>query len=228
MSRTAVGVIGLTLAAFVSAPGLAAAETFDGAYRGMIVCEKLNTSQFMLRAPFDIMITGKTAVAARPIFNRQGTFVVGNEIATGTVGDDGKHSTGVELEWRPLELPGQLRRHAHRQRRHAHRHASLDHARGPAAEPHLHLGGGAGEVVRARSLSTVITDPARQRRNSAISFRNIMRREIIRPHPEEGAEGVMAGLDPAIHVFALKFRLTLGFQQIVFETLSVVRCLGNR
>jgi hypothetical protein len=90
MSRTAVGVIGLTLAAFVSAPGLAAAQTFDGAYRGMIVCEKLNTSQFMLRAPFDIMITGKTAVAARPIFNRQGTFVVGNEIATGTVGDDGK------------------------------------------------------------------------------------------------------------------------------------------
>ena len=93
MSRTAVGVIGLTLAAFVSAPGLAAAETFDGAYRGMIVCEKLNTSQFMLRAPFDIMITGKTAVAARPIFNRQGTFVVGNEIATGTVGDDG------EINW---------------------------------------------------------------------------------------------------------------------------------
>jgi hypothetical protein len=89
MSRTAVGIIGLTLAAFVSAPGLAAAETYDGAYRGMIVCEKLNTSRFMLRAPFDIMITGKTVVAARPIFNLQGTLVVGSEIATGTVGDDG-------------------------------------------------------------------------------------------------------------------------------------------
>ncbi len=89
MLRTAVGIIGLTLAAVVSAPGLAGAETFDGAYRGMIVCEKLNTSQFMLRAPFDIMITGKTAVAARPIFNLRGTLVVGSEIATGTVGDDG-------------------------------------------------------------------------------------------------------------------------------------------
>jgi hypothetical protein len=89
MSRTAVGIIGLTIAAFVSAPSLAAAETYDGSYRGMIVCEKLNTSRFMLRAPFDIMITGKTVVAARPIFNLQGTLVVGSEIATGTVGDDG-------------------------------------------------------------------------------------------------------------------------------------------
>ena len=89
MSRTAVGIIGLAIAVFVLAPGLAAADTYDGSYRGMIVCEKLQTSQFMLRAPFDIMITGKTAIAARPIFNRQGTLVVGSEIATGTVGDDG-------------------------------------------------------------------------------------------------------------------------------------------
>jgi hypothetical protein len=43
----------------------------------------------MLRAPFDIMIAGKTMVAARPIFNLKGTLVVGSEIATGTVADDG-------------------------------------------------------------------------------------------------------------------------------------------
>ena len=87
MSRTAI--IGLALAALLAAPGLAAAETFDGAYRGMIVCEKLHTSPFMLRAPFDIVITGKSVVAARPIFNRLGTLTVGSEIATGTIGDDG-------------------------------------------------------------------------------------------------------------------------------------------
>lgn len=87
MSRTAV--IGLALAAWMATTGLAAAETFDGAYRGMIVCEKLSASPGMLRAPFDITIAGKTVVAARPIFNRQGTRVVGSEIATGTVGDDG-------------------------------------------------------------------------------------------------------------------------------------------
>ena len=81
--------VGLALSALVSASGLAAADPLDGAYRGMIVCEKLQTSQFMLRAPFDIVISGKTAVAARPIFNLRGTLVIGSEIATGTVADDG-------------------------------------------------------------------------------------------------------------------------------------------
>jgi hypothetical protein len=66
-----------------------AAAGFDGAYRGGIVCEKLNTAQFMLRAPFDLIITGASAVAARPIFNLKGTLVVGSEIATGTVANDG-------------------------------------------------------------------------------------------------------------------------------------------
>lgn len=82
-------VVGLALVSLVSASAIAAAESLDGAYRGMIVCEKLQTSQFMLRAPFDIIVTGKTAIAARPIFNLRGTLVVGSEIATGTVGEDG-------------------------------------------------------------------------------------------------------------------------------------------
>ena len=90
MSRRTVGIVGLAIAAIVSLPALAAADTFDGAYRGTIVCEKLSTSPFMLRAPFDITVAGKTAIAARPIFNKNGTRVVGSEIATGTVGDDGK------------------------------------------------------------------------------------------------------------------------------------------
>jgi hypothetical protein len=89
MARKVFEAIGLAIVVFGSAPGLAAAEPLDGTYRGMIVCEKLNTTQFMLRAPFDIMIAGKTVIAARPVFNRRGTLVVASEIATGTVGDDG-------------------------------------------------------------------------------------------------------------------------------------------
>ncbi len=89
MRRKKFEAIGAAIAALVWIPGLAAADTLDGAYRGMIVCEKLQTSQFMLRAPFDLMINGKTAIAARPIFNLKGTLVVGSEIATGTVADDG-------------------------------------------------------------------------------------------------------------------------------------------
>ena len=81
--------IALAFVAFFSISQVAMADAFDGTYRGMIVCEKLKTSQFMLRAPLDIIVNGKTAIAARPIFNLKGTLVVGSEIATGTVADDG-------------------------------------------------------------------------------------------------------------------------------------------
>ena len=82
----AVGAVVITLALSTAA---AMAEGRDGAYRGTIVCEKLKNSQFMLRAPLDVTISGSTVIAARPVFNLQGTFVVSSEIATGSIGDDG-------------------------------------------------------------------------------------------------------------------------------------------
>jgi hypothetical protein len=88
MLRKVFEAIGAAIPIFASMSYPAAAG-FDGAYRGGIVCEKLNTAQFMLRAPFDLIITGASAVAARPIFNLKGTLVVGSEIATGTVANDG-------------------------------------------------------------------------------------------------------------------------------------------
>ena len=89
MLRKFVESVSLAIVVFVPMSHLAAADGFDGTYRGMLVCEKLNTTQFMLRAPFDVIITGKNAVAARPVFNLKGTLVVGSEIATGTIADDG-------------------------------------------------------------------------------------------------------------------------------------------
>ena len=95
MARRNFKAIGLAIVAFVSTSGMAGADALDGAYRGMIVCEKLQTSQFMLRTPFDIMIT------------------VGSEIATGTVGDDGTiklssnwHSYGGTLTGKGGKLTG--------------------------------------------------------------------------------------------------------------------------
>ncbi len=64
-------------------------QSFEGAYRGSIVCEHLAGTAGILLAPLDIIVSGTTAVAARPIFNRDGTRVVGSEIATGTVNPDG-------------------------------------------------------------------------------------------------------------------------------------------
>ena len=89
MLRCMVGIVGIAIVAAISMSSMASADLFDGTYRGTIVCEKLKPSQFMLRAPLDIMITGKTAIAARPIFNLKGDRVVGSEIAMGTVADDG-------------------------------------------------------------------------------------------------------------------------------------------
>ena len=93
MLRKAIGAIGAAILIFTSTSYPAAAG-FDGAYRGGIVCEKLKTAQFMLRAPFDIIVTGAKAIAARPIFNLKGTLVVGSEIATGAVADDGTIKLG--------------------------------------------------------------------------------------------------------------------------------------
>jgi hypothetical protein len=93
MLRRTFEAIGLAVVILACVCNAARADTFDGAYRGMIVCEKLKNSQFILRAPMDIMINGKAVVAARPVCNLKGALGVASEIATGTgtgtVADDG-------------------------------------------------------------------------------------------------------------------------------------------
>ncbi len=75
----------------VCTPGVVFAQqqSLEGAYRGSLVCEHLAGTAGILRAPLDIVVSGTTIVAARPIFNRFGTRVVGTEIATGGVNADG-------------------------------------------------------------------------------------------------------------------------------------------
>jgi hypothetical protein len=64
-------------------------KSIEGAYRGSIVCAHLPGTIGILRGPLDIIVSGTTVVAARPIFNRDGSRVVGSEIATGSVNADG-------------------------------------------------------------------------------------------------------------------------------------------
>ena len=84
-------------AACVAAATSAHAEGFEGTYRGSFVCEKLKQGPDMLRAPFDMSISGKTVVFARPVFNRNGSRVVGSELATGSVEENG--TLQVKSEW---------------------------------------------------------------------------------------------------------------------------------
>ena len=73
------------------------AQTIEGKFRGMYVCEKLPTTRDILLAPIDLVIKGDNVQFARPLFNLNGTRVVGTEMATGTINGDGQlHLTS---EW---------------------------------------------------------------------------------------------------------------------------------
>jgi hypothetical protein len=75
----------------------ATAQTIEGKFRGMYVCEKLPTTRDILLAPIDLVIKGDNVQFARPLFNLNGTRVVGTEMATGTLNGDGQlHLTS---EW---------------------------------------------------------------------------------------------------------------------------------
>lgn len=65
------------------------AQTIQGKFRGMYVCEKLPTTRDILRAPLDMVVEGNSVRFARPLFNLNGTRVVGSEMASGTIDGDG-------------------------------------------------------------------------------------------------------------------------------------------
>ena len=66
------------------------AQSFDGTFRGTLVCEKMPATADMLTAPLDISIRGSSVQFARPLFNLDSTRVVGSELRTGTIDAEGK------------------------------------------------------------------------------------------------------------------------------------------
>ena len=60
------------------------------AYRGMIVCEKAPGAADILRVPVDLAVRGNEIQFARPLFNPRGTWVLGNELGSGSVDTSGK------------------------------------------------------------------------------------------------------------------------------------------
>jgi hypothetical protein len=60
------------------------------AYRGMIVCEKASGAVDILRVPLDLAVRGNEIQFARPLFNPRGTWVLGNELGSGSVDAGGK------------------------------------------------------------------------------------------------------------------------------------------
>jgi hypothetical protein len=60
------------------------------AYRGMFVCEKAPGAADILRVPLDLAVRGNEIQFARPLFNPRGTWVLGNELGSGSVDAGGK------------------------------------------------------------------------------------------------------------------------------------------
>jgi hypothetical protein len=68
------------------------------AYRGMFVCERAPGAVDILHVPVDVAIRGDNVQFARPLFNLQGTRVLGSELGNGSIDSAGKvHVTSL---WR--------------------------------------------------------------------------------------------------------------------------------
>lgn len=86
LSAAAVGMLSVTSAAAQEA----GAKALDGAYRGMIVCEKAPRSPDVLHVPLDMIVRGTNVQFARPLLNWNGERVIGSELGAGTIEADGK------------------------------------------------------------------------------------------------------------------------------------------
>jgi|SRR6516162_6692554 hypothetical protein len=82
----------ITLTVFVAMSQLAmvSAESVEGTFRGTLVCEKMPASPDILHAPLDMSVRGSNVQFARPIYNWNGSQVVGSELGSGTIDADGK------------------------------------------------------------------------------------------------------------------------------------------
>jgi hypothetical protein len=80
-------VIAFAAGVFLALP--AGAQAPGGAYRGMFVCEKMKASPDILHVPLDLVVRNETVQFARPLFNWNGTRVVGSELGTGTIDPQG-------------------------------------------------------------------------------------------------------------------------------------------
>jgi hypothetical protein len=73
------------------------AQPLPAKFRGAYVCAKLPTTRGILRTSLDLIVDGGSAWFARPLFNLNGTLVVGSEIAFGAV--DGNGELRLTSQW---------------------------------------------------------------------------------------------------------------------------------
>jgi hypothetical protein len=105
LSVTAIAATSL-LPIVAGAQSATSAQSLEGAYRGMFVCEKVQTSPDILRVPVDLKISNGNVQFARPVFNWNGQRVVGSELGSGTVDADGKLHLASDWTFRGITYRG--------------------------------------------------------------------------------------------------------------------------
>ena len=84
------GVYSLLLAVTPALAAPTGEQAVKGPYRGSYVCQTKLGVPGIFRIPIDLVIRNGNVEFARPLLNRDGTPVVGNEMAFGTIDADGK------------------------------------------------------------------------------------------------------------------------------------------
>ncbi len=71
-----------------SAP-VAAAQSFDGTWKGQMTCAKLSFTKGTQKVAMTLTVSGGKATYSRQVYNRDNTAVVGTEEGTGTIARNG-------------------------------------------------------------------------------------------------------------------------------------------
>jgi hypothetical protein len=83
-------VYSLLLAATAALAAPSSEQAAPGPYRGMYVCQTMTRAPGIFHIPIDLVVRNGNVEFARPLLNWNGTRVIGNEMASGTIDADGK------------------------------------------------------------------------------------------------------------------------------------------
>lgn len=106
MARRRIALLGICSLLLATTTALAAPtneHAVQGPYRGTYVCQTKAGVPGIFRIPIDLVIRNGNVEFSRPLLNWNGTRVVGNEMASGTIDGDGKvHLTSMWFNGRAL------------------------------------------------------------------------------------------------------------------------------
>jgi hypothetical protein len=75
------------------------AQAMTGKFRGEYMCGAMPNVPGLLRTPIDVTVDGDKIQFARPLYNIEGSRVVGTELASGDIAADGRVKLQSQWAW---------------------------------------------------------------------------------------------------------------------------------